>query len=111
MVPLAAKVDGALSRHSTQIGRHCEWRLFFARVEAVFEGVPLEELSDDALEMALSAAMYVADLALVEAERRGMAGGEPVCFVPYGLPEGVDYVETCLTRGQGGFSLPDEELK
>ena len=59
--------------------------------------------------MALSAAMYAADLALVEAERRGMAGGSPVPFVPYGLPEGVEFVETCLTRGQGGFSLPEGE--
>jgi hypothetical protein len=38
---------------------------FFNRVEAVFAGVPLDELTDADLTLALSVAQYATDLALV----------------------------------------------
>ena len=74
-------------------------KTFFARVEQVFAGVPLAELSDEDLILALSVAQYAVDMALVEAERREMAGGAGIPFVPYHLPEGVEPIETFLTRG------------
>jgi hypothetical protein len=66
-------------------------KAFFERVEAVFAGVPLDGLSDDNLTLALSVAQYATDMALVEAERRGLVT-ENV------LPEGVEFIATILTR-------------
>jgi hypothetical protein len=74
-------------------------RAFFERVEAAFGGKPLAELSDDELILAVSASQYATDMALVEAERRGLAHeryGAP--YIPFALPEGVDIIETILTR-------------
>jgi hypothetical protein len=76
-----------------------ERKAFFERVEGIFSGVPLRELSDDELVLAMSTAQHAVDMALVEAERRGLVGtvgGIPV--VPYELPEGVDVIKTILTR-------------
>jgi hypothetical protein len=74
-------------------------RAFFERVEAVFGSVPLEELSDDDLTLALTVAQYATDMVLVEAERRGLITdhrGSPV--IPFLLPKGVEFLETVLTR-------------
>ena len=72
---------------------------FFTRVEAIFDSVPLNELSDEALVSSLSAASYAADLALLEVERRGLIEFyDGVPSIPYALPEGVDYIDTILTR-------------
>jgi hypothetical protein len=79
--------------------RDPERSVFFPRVEAIFGGVPLSELSEDDLILSLSVAQYAADMALLEAERRGLIGtidGAPC--IPYALPEGVDFIETILTR-------------
>jgi|SoiMethySBSTD1v2_1073268.scaffolds.fasta_scaffold1385943_1 hypothetical protein len=73
-------------------------KTFFERVERVFGSVPLSELSDDALIGALTVAQYASDMALVEAERRGLTGSADFPFVPFELPEGVDMIETVLTR-------------
>lgn len=73
--------------------------MFFRRVEAVFDGIPLTELSEDDLLACLSVAQYAADIALLEVEGRGLIEfleGAPI--VPLILPEGVDPVETVLTR-------------
>lgn len=79
--------------------RNPERTLFFQRIEAVFDGIPLTELSEDDLLACLSVAQYAADIALLEVEERGLVeflDGAPV--VPLILPEGVDPVETVLTR-------------
>jgi hypothetical protein len=61
--------------------------------------VPLDELSDDHLTLALSVAQYATDLALVEAERRGLVTqDDAVPFIPFVLPEGVEFIPTILTR-------------
>jgi hypothetical protein len=76
-----------------------ERKAFFERVEAVFGSVPLVELSDDDLTLTLTVAQYATDLALVEAERRGLITehhGVPI--IPFELPEGVEFLETLLTR-------------
>jgi hypothetical protein len=73
---------------------------FFKRIEAVFAVVPLSESSDDDLLLALSVAQHATDMALVEAERRGLVGERGgIPFVPYELPDSVDPIETILTRG------------
>lgn len=73
--------------------------VFFERVEAIFDGVPLNELSEDDLLLSLSVAQYAADMALLEAERRGLIGThQGMLSIPYVLPEGVDPIETILTR-------------
>ena len=73
--------------------------VFFQRVEAIFDGVPLKELSEDDLILALSVAQYAADMALLEVERRGLVGTyQGSLSIPYVLPEGVDQIETILTR-------------
>ena len=73
--------------------------VFFQRVEAIFDGVPLKELSEDDLILALSVAQYAADMALLEVERRGLVGTyQGLLSIPYVLPEGVDPIETILTR-------------
>ena len=73
--------------------------VFFQRVEAIFDGVPLKELSEDDLILALSVAQYAADMALLEVERRGLVGTyQGLLSIPYVLPEGVDQIETILTR-------------
>jgi hypothetical protein len=75
--------------------------LFFERIEKVFDGVPLDELSEDDLLLALTVAQHAADMALLEAERRGLIGRfEGMHVIPYVLPEGVDQIETILTRGR-----------
>ena len=58
----------------------------------------MAELSDDELILSLSVSIYAHDMALIEAERRGLAGGKGTPFVPYHLPEGVEMLETFLTR-------------
>ena len=76
-----------------------EREAFFLRIEAIFGGVPLSELSDDDLIRSLSIAQYAADMALLEIERRGLVeyhDGTP--SIPYDLPDGVDYIDTVLTR-------------
>jgi hypothetical protein len=73
--------------------------LFFQRVETVFDGVPLTELSEDDLISRLSVAQHASDMALLEVEKRGLVefyDGVPA--IPYVLPEGVDPIETVLTR-------------
>jgi hypothetical protein len=65
---------------------------FFNRAEAVFAGVPLDELTGADLTLALSVAQYATDMALVEAERRGLideVDGAPC--IPFELPEGVEF--------------------
>jgi hypothetical protein len=79
--------------------RNPERTLFFQRIEAVFDGIPLTELSEDDLLACLSVAQYAADMALLEIEERGLVeflDDAPV--IPLILPEGVDPVVTVLTR-------------
>ena len=76
-----------------------ERTVFFQRVEAVFDGVPLKELSENNLILSLSVAQYAADMALLKVERRGLVEFyDGVPSIPYVLPEGVDLIETILTR-------------
>ena len=79
--------------------RNPERTLFFQRIEAVFDGISLTELSEDDLLACLSVAQYAADMALLEIEERGLVeflDDAPV--IPLILPEGVDPVVTVLTR-------------
>ena len=79
--------------------RELDRTVFFQRLQAIFAGVPLAELSDDNLISALSVAQYATDMALLEIERRGLVEFyDGVPSIPYDLPEGVDMIETVLTR-------------
>ncbi len=58
------------------------------------------ELSDEQLIRLMTLACVAHDHCLAEAERRGLVKEDRLSlpFIPYALPEGMDWPETILTR-------------
>lgn len=71
---------------------------FLARIVLLFGGKRLYEMNDDEVGRALDLASYASDLALNEAERRGLIGtfeGDPV--IPTDMPDDLDVIPTVLS--------------
>lgn len=73
--------------------------VFLAKVRQALGGRDVEDLPDDDVIALMSVSQYVTDLLLVAAEDRDLIRfHEGVLGIPFELPEGIEPIETILTR-------------